>query len=260
MVEKEITGKTNKKFMKYLFLILIALGIILPYSQILPIYNDYGFSFQEFIFQPFNNSITTFYSLDLMVTAITAVIFIIYEGKRKEMKYLWLPIISMFVVGISLALPLFLFMRELKLEKQVHGKYVIEFNEEIESMYSKSKTWDIISRGFMNSKDVEGWPDYNFISTKKLKKGNEVSVQYKIFFREFNYKYELKEFKEGEIIYEPVKSHPMMGKIKIEIIEEGDGAKIIWGGKYYTNSLVAKYGFSRFSFRFFKDIRNVFIK
>lgn len=103
--------------MKYIYLILCILGVALPYSQLMSIYNDYGLNFAEFISQPFATSIISFYSFDLMITGITAIVFIIYEGRRKQIKHLWLPIISVFAVGISLALPLFLLLRQLKLDK-----------------------------------------------------------------------------------------------------------------------------------------------
>jgi hypothetical protein len=44
-------------------------------------------------------------------------VFIGSEGKRLGMRLLWLPIVSVFVVGVSLGLPLFLYLRQLQLDR-----------------------------------------------------------------------------------------------------------------------------------------------
>ncbi|WP_265182188.1 DUF2834 domain-containing protein [Geomicrobium sp. JCM 19055] len=55
---------------------------------------------------------------DVIISIIVVIGFIIYEGKRKGMRHLWIPIIASLTVGVSLALPLFLLFRQVHLEKQ----------------------------------------------------------------------------------------------------------------------------------------------
>jgi hypothetical protein len=43
------------------------------------------------------------------------------ESSRLEMRGRWLPVLAALTVGVSLALPLFLYMRELKLEPTPSG-------------------------------------------------------------------------------------------------------------------------------------------
>lgn len=60
--------------------------------------------------------------MDVLVSAIVLIGFILFEGNRKGMSLLWLQIVGTLVVGVSLGLPLFLFLRERHLEKQqLHG-------------------------------------------------------------------------------------------------------------------------------------------
>lgn len=56
--------------------------------------------------------------IDVIVSAIVLLGFILYEGKRIGMDRVWISIIGTFTVGVSLGLPLFLLQRELHLEEQ----------------------------------------------------------------------------------------------------------------------------------------------
>ena len=65
----------------------------------------------------FANRISAFFGLDVVVSAIVLISFIQSEGKRLGMRLLWLPIVSVFLVGVSLGLPLFLYLRQLELDR-----------------------------------------------------------------------------------------------------------------------------------------------
>ena len=104
---------------KYLYLILCIFGIALPYSQLIPIIFEYGFSMGLIIDQLFINRVSTLFAFDLFVTAIVFIIFALYEGLKLKIKHLWVAIIATFLVGASLGFPLFLYMRERFLEESV---------------------------------------------------------------------------------------------------------------------------------------------
>ncbi|WP_036691495.1 DUF2834 domain-containing protein [Paenibacillus sp. FSL R7-269] len=57
--------------------------------------------------------------MDVLVTPIVLMGFILLEGKRMKMNYLWLPIAGTLLVGPSLGLPLFLFLRQLHMENNI---------------------------------------------------------------------------------------------------------------------------------------------
>lgn len=103
--------------MKYFYGILSVLGIILPYSQLVPWLSDSGFRITLLINEASQSRIGAFAWLDVVVSAVVLTGFIVYEGKKQEMKYLWLPIVGTFTVGVSLGLPLFLLMREIHMDK-----------------------------------------------------------------------------------------------------------------------------------------------
>jgi hypothetical protein len=102
---------------KYIYIILCIFGFVLPYSQIIPLMFEPGFSLTNAMNQLFANRVTTLFALDLFVTATAFVVFAIYEGLKIKLKHLWVPFAATFLVGASLGFPLFLYMREIKLEK-----------------------------------------------------------------------------------------------------------------------------------------------
>lgn len=57
-----------------------------------------------------------FFGMDVIVSSLVLWIFVFSEGQRLGMKHLWLYVVCNLVVGVSLALPLFLLFRERALE------------------------------------------------------------------------------------------------------------------------------------------------
>ncbi|HEY9848440.1 MAG TPA: DUF2834 domain-containing protein [Leptolyngbyaceae cyanobacterium] len=99
------------------YLILCILGIALPYSQFIPFLLENGLDLPLFFEQLFINRISGFFGLDVVVSSLVLWIFVWIEGSRLKMQNLWIYIASNLLVGVSLALPLFLLMRQRKLEE-----------------------------------------------------------------------------------------------------------------------------------------------
>jgi uncharacterized protein DUF2834 len=102
---------------KIFYLVLCVLGFAFPYSQFVPWVVEHGLDMRLFIQQLFANRISGFFGMDVLVSAVTLISFISSEGARLKMRTLWLPIVSVLLVGVSLGLPLFLYLRELELER-----------------------------------------------------------------------------------------------------------------------------------------------
>lgn len=104
--------------MKWLYLLLCIAGTLLPLSQFGPWLLDHGLAFPLLVEQAFATPIAGFAWMDVLVSAIVVLVFVVVEGRRLQMRFLWLPFLAMFTVGVSLALPLFLLMREFALNRQ----------------------------------------------------------------------------------------------------------------------------------------------
>ena len=100
---------------RLLYLVLCILGIALPFSQLVPFLLEHGPDFQLIIEQLFANRISSFFGLDVIVSSLVLWVLVFSEGPRQQMKHLWVYIACNLLVGVSLALPLFLFVRESKI-------------------------------------------------------------------------------------------------------------------------------------------------
>ncbi|MFX0114152.1 MAG: DUF2834 domain-containing protein [Candidatus Hodarchaeota archaeon] len=102
--------------LRIIYLILCVLGTVLPYSALLLFLLDNGLDIPLALDQLLENNISIFGWLDVIVSAIVLIVFAFAEGQRLKMPYWWVPIIATFAVGVSLGLPLFLYLREVQLE------------------------------------------------------------------------------------------------------------------------------------------------
>ena len=88
------------------------LGAVVPYSQFVPWVAQHGLDMSLFVRDLFANRISAFFSLDVILSAVVLIIFAGLEGTRLGMRRWWLPILATLLVGVSLGLPLFLYMRQ----------------------------------------------------------------------------------------------------------------------------------------------------
>jgi hypothetical protein len=108
---------------KLFYLLLCFVGLALPYSQFVPRVFEHGPDARLFVHQLFANRIGGFFGLDVLITAIVLIGFVRTEGARLRMNGLWLPMASTVLVGVSLGLPLFLYLRERELERRASASF-----------------------------------------------------------------------------------------------------------------------------------------
>jgi hypothetical protein len=101
---------------KTAYLVFCVLGVVLPYSQFLPWVLENGLHVGLFVRQLLANRIGGFFGMDVLVSAVVLIFFMRREGQRLGVRHLWLPIVAVFSVGVSLGLPLFLYLRERAME------------------------------------------------------------------------------------------------------------------------------------------------
>jgi len=98
--------------MKTFYLLCAVAGLVVPYSQFVPWVFEHGLDVKLLAIELFSTRIGAFFGLDVLVAAIALLAFIAWEGRRRDMKMLWLPVTATCLVGVSCGLPLFLLMRE----------------------------------------------------------------------------------------------------------------------------------------------------
>lgn len=102
--------------MKWVYLIAAVVGTVLPLSQFAPFLAANGLDLPLFFRELFQSHVSAFFAMDVIVTSLVLWLFVYAEGRRRGMGHLWLYPVCNLLVGVSLALPLFLFFRESKLD------------------------------------------------------------------------------------------------------------------------------------------------
>lgn len=101
---------------KHVYLGLCVVGTILPWAAFLPFLRTHGLNARVFLSQLFGTPVSGFFAWDVIVSSLVLWAFVLLEGRRLAMARLWVPIAGNLLVGVSLGLPLFLYLRELRRE------------------------------------------------------------------------------------------------------------------------------------------------
>jgi hypothetical protein len=87
-----------KMKLKTIYLVLCVLGLVLPYWQFVPWVLANGLNMPLFFRQLFANRIGGFFAMDVLVSAVTLLVFTRREGSRLGVHGRWLPLIAVLTV------------------------------------------------------------------------------------------------------------------------------------------------------------------
>jgi Terpene cyclase DEP1 len=102
---------------KTIYLALCFAGALLPYWQFVPWVVQHGMNIPLFVRELFANRISAFFGMDVLISAVVLILFMRVESAKLNLRRRWLPVLAVLTVGVSLALPMFLYMRELRVEQ-----------------------------------------------------------------------------------------------------------------------------------------------
>ena len=107
------------KWLKWIYLLLALLGAVLPTLANIEFAKTYGPSFDIKLFIELANDNPASQSLsrDLFIGSTAIFVWIVSESKRLQMKNLWVVILTTFTIAFAFSAPLFLFLRELRIEE-----------------------------------------------------------------------------------------------------------------------------------------------
>jgi hypothetical protein len=103
---------------RVLYLFLAIAGVMMTWYYNLQFMQESGGSFDlaEFMAASSSNAASQSLSWDLAIACLAGLLWIFYESKRLGMRFFWVYIILAFSVAYAFAFPLFLFVRQGKLE------------------------------------------------------------------------------------------------------------------------------------------------
>lgn len=102
---------------KHIYLALCVAGTLIPFYELFPWLMQHGLDLRLLQQELFANRVSSFFALDLLLSAAVLIRFALIERRRGYLRLWWLPIVATLAVGVSLGLPLLLYLREVALER-----------------------------------------------------------------------------------------------------------------------------------------------
>lgn len=103
--------------MKQIFLVLAVLGTLAPMAAFAPWVAQHGLSIPGLVSEMFATDISRFLSMDLICSAL-AVFAMAARGWKRGVPHAWLAVVGTVSVGVSLGLPLYLYLEARHQEAQ----------------------------------------------------------------------------------------------------------------------------------------------
>ncbi|WGV98047.1 DUF2834 domain-containing protein [Vibrio sp. YMD68] len=94
------------------YLVLTFLGVLLPYGAFGPWLASNGLDIALLFNQAVANPISIFAWLDVLVSAVALLGFIMVDGKRNEVKHRYVAVLGTLSIGVSFGLPLYFYLKE----------------------------------------------------------------------------------------------------------------------------------------------------
>ena len=101
---------------KYVYLALAVIGFVVPYYFFLAFVRVHGLNGELFLQELFGTRISCFFAADLLISCLVFVRYLRREATRFGIDKIWIYLLALVTVGLSLALPLFLYVRESRIE------------------------------------------------------------------------------------------------------------------------------------------------
>ena len=98
--------------MRFFYLCLAVLGVVLPFGALIPWLVTNGLDLTLLYQQAFSHQISAFAWLDVIVAAVALIGFILVDGKKHNVRGRLYAVIGTLCVGVSFGLPLYLLLRE----------------------------------------------------------------------------------------------------------------------------------------------------
>ncbi|MFT4246878.1 MAG: DUF2834 domain-containing protein [Pseudomonas sp.] len=106
--------------MQIVYAALCVVGILLPATDLVPWIAENGLNAPLLVQQAVATPISAFAWSDVVVSALVLAVFVLAEGRRLGMPRAWMSLLGL-TIGVSLALPLFLLLRERHLASSRRG-------------------------------------------------------------------------------------------------------------------------------------------
>jgi len=97
--------------MKIYLIVCCVLGTVIPYWFALPFFLAHGLNFRLFVEEIFATRVSSFFAADLIIASVIFLSWSRRDAQEKRISGWWLVLMANLLVGLSLALPLYLLKR-----------------------------------------------------------------------------------------------------------------------------------------------------
>ena len=97
--------------MRTFLIVCCVAGIAVPYWFALPFFLTHGANFSLFFEEVFQTDISRFFAADLIMASLIFLAWSLRDSRKRKIAGWWVVLLSNLVVGLSLALPLYLLKR-----------------------------------------------------------------------------------------------------------------------------------------------------
>lgn len=104
--------------MKRLYLLMAIAGTIVPWLFFASYFRSHGLDISGFTSSLFVNGASAGFSVDIMISILVFWIWSYFDSRELRIDNWWLVLPAGFFVGLSLALPLYLYIRENRTERR----------------------------------------------------------------------------------------------------------------------------------------------
>jgi len=99
---------------KRFWIIMAVFGTVIPWAYFGSFFSANGFALAGFVKALFQNGAAGGFAADVMLSILIFWVWSFYDARRENIRHWWLTLPAGFAVGLSLALPLYLALREPK--------------------------------------------------------------------------------------------------------------------------------------------------
>ena len=97
--------------MKVFLIFCCFAGIVIPYWFAIPFFMFHGPNLRLLVEELFANNISSFFAADLIIASVIFLVWSFRDARERKIGGWWIVLLSNLIVGLSLALPLYLLKR-----------------------------------------------------------------------------------------------------------------------------------------------------
>ncbi|SNY93868.1 Protein of unknown function [Cohaesibacter sp. ES.047] len=112
MARKQDRISPPNRLLIIFYLFMCVVGTIVPWLGFVAFLFEEGVDLPLFVTSTIANPVAAGFTADLLISILVFWVWAVVDARREDVRNWWLIIPSTFCVGLSLALPLYLFLRE----------------------------------------------------------------------------------------------------------------------------------------------------